>query len=288
VVETTASSALFKIHIFVQNTIPYTLNVELLHCHLFHEGTLIGEGYIANEIISPCDRTCALARATILPDVTDKSKEAIISLFNKYVCGKKSEIEIRLHEKTLPAMPHLSKILGKNYSVTVVMPKLSPDQSSQDVLKAYNPSDDFVPHGGKIGSPNKGLESPLIYSAEMHIATSTVQLTLFNPLNIPIYISKISGQATHNESHIGDLAAPEDWNWTFDPGVQQTPKIPVSWSIIDFGLDPMKGFSMIFDGWQRNGEVSVDVSSKATVKIGKMDMGEIEISVGGIATRLLL
>jgi len=57
----------------------------------------------------------------------------------------------------------------------------------------------------------------------------------------------------HNKSHIGDLAALEDWSWTLEPGVQQMPKIPVSWSIIGFGLDPMKGFSMIFDGWQRNG-----------------------------------
>ena len=92
----------------------------------------------------------------------------------------------------------------------------------------------------------------------------------------------------HNESHIGDLAAPEDWSWTLEPGVQQTPKVPVSWSIISFGLDPMKGFSMIFDGWQRNGEVSVDVSAKATVKIGEMEMGEIETTIEGIATRLLL
>jgi hypothetical protein len=287
-VETTLSSAAFTVHVFIHNTTPYTLNVELLHCHLFHEGTLIGEAYVANEIILPCDQTCVLARVILLPDITDKSKESVISLFNKYVCGKKSEIEIRLHEKSIPAMPHLSKILSRNYSVTVVLPKLSPDQNSDDVLEAYDPSDNFVPHDGKIGSPNKGLESPLIYSAEMHILTSTVQLTLFNPLNIPIYISKISGGATHNESHIGDLAAPEGWNWTLEPGVQQTPKIPVSWSIISFGLDPMKGFSMIFDGWQRNGEVSVDVSAKATVKIWKMDMGEIETSIEGIATRLLL
>jgi LEA14-like dessication related protein len=288
VVKTTPSSASFTVHIFVQNTTPYTLNVKLLHCHLFHDGILIGEGHIEDEIILPCDRTCALARVNLLPGITDQSKESIISLFNNYVCGKKSEIEIRLHEKTVPSMPHLSKILSQNYSVTVVLPKLSPDQSSEDLLEAYDPSDDFVPQDGKIGSPNKGLESPLIYSAEMHIVSSTVRLTVFNPLNVPIYISKISGKAVHNESHIGDLAAPEDWSWTLEPGVQQTPKVPVSWSIISFGLDPMKGFSMIFDGWQRNGEVSVDVSIKATVKIGEMEMGEIETTIEGIATRLVL
>jgi hypothetical protein len=134
-VETTLSSAAFTIHVFIHNTTPYTLNVELLHCHLFHEGILIGEAYVANEIILPCDQTCALARVILLPDVTDKSKESVISLFNKYVCGKKSEVEIRLHEKSIPAMPHLSKILSRNYSVTVVLPKLSPDQNSNDVLE---------------------------------------------------------------------------------------------------------------------------------------------------------
>ena len=288
VVETSPSSASFTVHVFVQNTTPYTLNVEFLHCHLFHEGILIGEGYIEDEVVLPCDRTCALARVTLQPDITSQSKESIVSLINKYVCGKKSEVEIRLHEKTIPSMLHLSKILSRNYSVTVVLPKLSPDQSSEDVLEAYDPSEDYVPHDGKIGSPNKGVQSPLIYSAEMHIVTSTVQLTLFNPLNVPISISKISGKAMHNESHIGDMAAPEDWNWELEPGVQDTPKIPVTWSMISFGLDPMKGFSMIFDGWQRNGEVSVDVSAKATVKIGKMDMGEIETTIEGIATRLLL
>jgi LEA14-like dessication related protein len=210
----------------------------------------------------------------------------MVNLLSYYICGKKAEVEIRLHEKSIPSMPHLSRILGGNFAFKVIMPRISPDQSSDKVLETNNPTDDFVPDGGKVGSPSQGLESPVILAATINILSATVRLKLYNPLNVPICVSKVTAQAMHNSSHIGDLAAPDGWNWTLEPGVQETPDVPVTWSILSFGLDPMKGFSMIFDGWQRSGEVSVDVATKATVRMGEMELGEIETTINGIATKV--
>jgi LEA14-like dessication related protein len=284
VVETGTSHAKFTIHILFQNPTPYTLHVEYLHVHIYYDDTQIGEGWISDGEIEPRKQARALANITL--HLTEQSKKAMISLLSHYICGKKAEVEIRLHEKSIPSMPHLSKILGGNFAVKVIMPRLFPDQSSDKVLETNNPTEKFVPEDGKVGSPDQGLESPVILAATMNVLFATIRLKLFNPLNVPIHVSKMTAQATHNTSHIGDLAAPDGWNWTLEPGVQETPDIPVTWSILSFGLDPMKGFSMLFDGWQRSGEVSVDVTAKATVQMGEMKLGEIETSIHGIATKV--
>lgn len=181
-------------------------------------------------------------------------------------------------------MPHLSKILGGNFSLDVILPRLSPDQTSDEILETNWPEDGFVPEDGKVGSPSQGRESPVILSAAIYLISNTVQLKLFNPLNVPIYISDLSAKAFHDGKDIGDLAPPEDFHWTLEPGVHETPKVPVTWSMIGFGLDPIKGISMFFDGIQRRGEVSVDVTAKARVKMGEMELGEIKSSIHGIAT----
>jgi LEA14-like dessication related protein len=224
--------------------------------------------------------------ATILLHITPEAKKAIVELLTYYVSGKKSKVEIRLHEKSIPSMPHLSKILSTTFAIEIILPRLSPDQKHDEILETNWPEDDFVPKDGKVGSPSQGCESPVILSATLQILSNTLQIKLFNPLDVPIHVSNLSATAFHNDKHIGDLAAPDDFQWTLDPGVQETPKIPVTWSILEFGLDPLRGVSMIFDGVQRRGEVSVDVTAKATVKMGETELGEIETSIKGIATSL--
>lgn len=286
VIDTGPSFVIFALHIYIQNPTPYTLNIEYLHVHLCHDSILIGEASISDGIIHPTCQVRAFAKVTL--NLTPSSKPAIISMITKYICGKKADVEIRFHEKSIPLMPRLSKCLVGNFSINVTMPKLSPEIPMEQILEAYDPDENFVPQHKNLGSPSQGLQSPVIYSAVIHILSSTVQLTLFNPLNIPLQISKISASANHNSKHIGDVNVSEDWTWNFEPGVQITPAIPVTWSILSFGLDPLKGFSLIFDGWQRGGEVSVDVVAKASVRMGNMEMGEIEVSINGIATKARL
>lgn len=286
VTRTSPTDAEFSLHIYVNNTTPYTLNIDYIHVHLFHEDVLIGEAWISNCPVKPQRQVRCLANAILSPNITSDSKKSIISLINKYCCGKKAVIDIRLHSKSIPSMPHLSRILGGQYGISIIMPKITPETDSNAVLEAYDPPDHFVPENGKVENPNSGCQSPIIYSADMCILSSTTQLTLFNPLNIPIFVSKLEATASHNGKHIGDIAAPEDWNWTFEPGMQVTPKIPVTWSILEFGKDPGKGFSMLFDGWKRSGEVSVDVVAKANVKLGDLELGMVEASIDGIATQL--
>lgn len=290
IVETTKSEALAKVHIFFRNTTPYTLHLDYIHCHLYHDHTLIGEGWISNTSANPKSRPGASANFKLQPFIRPTSKDSIISLATKYICGKKSEIEIRLHDKSIPSMPELSHILSRTFFLNVVLPKLSPDQTGNTILEANEPASDrsekFISEEGKVGSPNCGLESPIIYGAEMHITSSKVQLTLFNPFNIPIHISRLSGRGMHNEHHLGDVDVPEDWEWIFEPGVQRMPPVPVKWSLLSFGLDPTKAISMAVDGLQRGGEVSVDVQGKADIRIGELEIGEMEVSVNGIATKV--
>jgi hypothetical protein len=292
VVETTVSDARFNITIFFLNPTPYTLNIGYLHVHLFHDNILIGEGSISDITSKPNSRTEALADFKLQPFITPDSKDAVTSLVTKYICGKKAELEIRLHDKSIPSMPHLSHILSETFRVKLVIPKLSPDQSSDTILEANEPSSrrdqEFLHENENVGSPNDGLESPLIYGAEMFLTSSTVQLTLFNPLNVPLHISHITASASHNSEHLGDVDLPDGWSWHLEPGVQKTPKLSVRWSAISFAMNPRKGMSMLSEGWERSGEVSVDVCGRADVRIGELEMGQIEVNVPGIATKVCL
>ena len=44
----------------------------------------------------------------------------------------------------------------------------------------------------------------------------------------------------------------------------------------------------MFDGWKRKGEISVDVKGKASVKMGNLELGEMETEVTGIATKIMI
>jgi hypothetical protein len=48
----------------------------------------------------------------------------------------------------------------------------------------------------------------------------------------------------------------------------------------------MKYLSVLFDGWQRSGEVSVDVQAKASLKMDNLELGELETKISGIATKI--
>lgn len=285
-VETGLSHAVLTLHILIRNPTPYTLHIEYLHVHIYHEDVQIGEGYVTDATLPPNSRVHAKTRATFLPHATDQSKKSVESFMSSYVCGKKTILEIRLHKESIPSMPHLSNILGESYAVRVTVPQLSPNQDPDKILETNSSEEKFIPEDGQVGSTSRGIESPIIISATMNIVSSTAQLKLYNPLNVPIHVSKLSSQAMHNNSHIGDLAVSDDFTWTLEPGVQDTSHLPVKWSLMGFGLDPMKGFSMIFDGWQRGGEVSVDVKVKASVKMGNLELGEMETQVSGIVTKI--
>jgi hypothetical protein len=71
----------------------------------------------------------------------------------------------------------------------------------------------------------------------------------------------------------------------FEPSAQITPKALISWSMLSFGLDPLKEFSITFDGCQRGREFSINVMVKATGRIGDTEMGEFEANVNGIAAK---
>jgi LEA14-like dessication related protein len=288
VLETNPTHAIMTIHILLQNPTPYTLHVEYLHVHLYHDDVMIGEAYVTDTTMLPGSRSRALTKATFLPHANNESKASVATFMKGYASGKKTVLEIRLHEKSIPSMPHLSKILAGSFAVKVAIPRLSPDDASNKILETNRPSEDFVPEDGELGSPSRGLESPIILSATMNILSSTVQLKIFNPLNVSLHVSNITAEASHNGSHIGDLNVPDDFHWTLEPGVQSTPKLHVTWSAISFGLDPKKSLNIVFDGWKRKGEISVDVKGKASVKMGNLELGEMETEVTGIATKIMI
>jgi hypothetical protein len=160
------------IHILVQNPTPYTLYVDV---HLHHDDVMIGEAYVTDTTMLPGSRSRALTKAIFLSHANNESKASVATFMKGYASGKKTILEIRLHEKSISSMAHLSKILTGNFAVKVAIPRLSPDDASNKFLETNRPSEDFVPEDGQLGSPSRGLESPIIHSAIMNILSSTVQ-----------------------------------------------------------------------------------------------------------------
>ena len=168
-------------------------------------------------------------------------------------------------------------------------PNRVPIRSMIQILEANEPAPDrdqeFIFQHGKVSSPKQLPPISRVCGVEMHLACSKVQLTLLNLSNARFHISKVSAKATHNDKRLGDVDLSGDWNWTFELGLQKPPLVPVKWSMLSFGSNPIKGISMVFDGSRRRGALSVDVVGEADVSLGELDVDTMEVRVNGGATK---
>lgn len=74
----------------------------------------------------------------------------------------------------------------------------------------------------------------------MHLLSSHLTLTLLSPLHVPLLITSLNASAyLHNTSILlGQIFY--DSPFSIPPGVSQSPRLPVQWSLDDVGYDTVK------------------------------------------------
>ncbi|KAF3936429.1 hypothetical protein ABW19_dt0204158 [Dactylella cylindrospora] len=219
VVSSTKNSVKLAANVAFNNPTNYTANVPYVNIAIMKNGTLLGNGTIRDVSVGLGENK-ALVEAYWAP--ADGGEEAFATgraLLGDYVSGKNTTITVKPHAKSIPSLPeNISKALE---TLEFELP-----------LPHIQPADDDTPYDPE--NPPKFVES-----ATLHVLSSTGTFVLNNPFKMDtIFMSDITGVASHNGTILGTL------NYTYQfavpPGLSETPKLPVEWSLNGVGYDIVK------------------------------------------------
>lgn len=151
---------------------------------------------------------------------SDRGHKIGRELISQYVSGFNTTLTFETHEGSIPWLGNVGRALGK-FAVTIPTPRLSTPGSGND----QEPGD---------GKPH------FIDDAIFHLFSSTAQFTLISPLqHNTIYIESIDAQAIYNHTEpVGKISY--DYPFAVSPGVSESPKLPVDWSLDSVGYDSVE------------------------------------------------
>ncbi|KAK6339094.1 hypothetical protein TWF696_009881 [Orbilia brochopaga] len=238
VLSSTKRSVKLRANVMFHNPTNYTATVPYFNIAFMKNGTVLGNGTVRNLVVG-LGRNHAMVEAFWAPsDGGDTARATGVRLLNKYVSGKNTSLTVRAHGKSLPALPELSKALG-SLEIDIPLPSIPSDNDPD--------------------SPNN---HHFVQSATLHVSSSTGTFVLRNPLaKDTIFLSNLTGVAFHNGTILGTL------NYTYQfaipPGISETPKLPVEWSLDGVGYDIVRKAI-----W---GVLDIDAKAQCNIKLGNWE-----------------
>jgi len=169
----------------------------------------------------------------------DEGVEVGRNLLSQYLSGHNTTVTLKTHALSFPSQPRLGRALSK-LNVTLTAPRLQlPDGE-----------------GGEDGSGG----AHFIRDAVFHVFSSTAAFTLASPLQQnTVYIENINATAFYNHTErVGVITY--DLPFAAPPGLSQTPKLPVDWSMGSVGFDKLKK--------AMGGELKLDAKADVGVRLG--------------------
>ena len=220
ILETTYSSIKLEALVNITNPSPYTAYIPSVNIHLFHNDTLLGEATAEHMNVTAGNNTNLRVTATWNPSRGgDNGVDVGRNLISQYISGRNVTVTIKTHKGTFPSQPTLGEALSK-MNVTLDAPRIHlPGPDGDD-------SDDQSVH--------------FIREATFHLFGSTAVFTLVSPLERnTMYIEHINASAFYNHTEaIGRIV--HDLPFAVTPGVSQTPRLPVDWSVGSIGFEKMR------------------------------------------------
>jgi hypothetical protein len=167
------------------------------------------------------NNTNILVQATWDPTTFGGEEGAKIGreLLSQYISGFNTTLTFQTHEGSIPNQPELGKALSK-FAIEIPAPRLSApsggDDDDEDEQTSLHHQCSFPPI--------------LLYSV----------FTLLSPLQYStIYIDNINATAFYNHTEpVGHI----DYDLPFKvpPGLSQSPKLPVDWSLDSIGYEKLR------------------------------------------------
>lgn len=241
VLDSTPDSLRFQALVNITNPTPYSAYVPYMNVHLLCNGSVIGEVTTEKLDITTGNNTNLIGVATLKPSMSgDKGKELARNMISQYLSGFNTTLSIRAHRDSIPGQPILGEALS-HFTFTTAAPRMQ------------LPGDDE-------GDSDAKKRGHFLRDATFHLLSSSATFTLASPLQYNIvYIDYINATAFYNHTEsIGRIIY--DLPIAAKPGLSQTPKLPVDWSLDSVGYDKIRN--------ALGGKLKLDASATVSLRIG--------------------
>lgn len=244
ILDTTAGSVMLQALVNITNPTPYTASIPYVNAHIVCNGSILGDITAENLDITKGNNKNLAVRVQWHPAMGGAGAEIKArNLLSQYLSGFNTSISVRAHRDSIPGQPLISEALS-HFNITVPTPRLP------------LPGDD----GSDDGSNDPERSGHFIRSATFHLLSSSASFTLASPLQYnTVFIDHISATAFYNHTEpIGRIVY--DMPIAVKPGLTNTPKLPVDWSVGSVGRDKIRE--------ALGGSLKLDAQANVSVRIG--------------------
>lgn len=221
------------------NPTPYTASIPYVTVHVIKDGHIIGEVSAKDAHFQLGNNTNMVVYAAWDPVLFggEASHEISRRLLSEYLSGKNTTITLKAHRDSIPAMPVVSEALSK-ITITLDTPRMKLPEEDEDKEQGHS----------------------YIRDATFHLLSSTASFSLASPLrHNTIHIERINATAFYNHTEpVGRIFFDE--SFAAPPGITETPRLPVTWSLSSVGFDRVRE--------ALGGSLKLDARANATIRIG--------------------
>lgn len=229
----------------ITNPTPYTASIPFVNAHILCNGSVLGEITAEDLDITTGNNTNLLIRAKWNPSMGGEGAGDVArELLSQYLSGFNTSLSVRAHRDSIPGQPLIGEALS-HFNVTVPTPRLK------------LPGDD---DNGDGGATDPGRKGHFIREATFHLLSSSATFVLASPLQYnTVFIEHINATAFYNHTEpVGRILY--DMPIAATPGLSQTPKLPVDWSVGSVGPGKIRE--------ALGGRLKLDAGATVRIRIG--------------------
>ncbi|GME63789.1 hypothetical protein GTA08_BOTSDO01153 [Neofusicoccum parvum] len=240
ILETGDSSIKFRAEVNFTNPTNYSATVPYANINILTNDTAMGHVTAENLTVVPGNNTGIVVEALWDPLKMSGERGRIVgkNFISEWLSGFNTSLSLQTHKDTIPSQPALGEVLSR-LKMNLPTPKL------------------------RHGDDDEGGDKPhFIKDATMHLITSTAIFTLSSPLReSTLYITYLNATARYHDEPVGHIMY--DLPFAVPPGLSQTPRLPVDWSLGSVGYEAVKK--------ALGGELKLNASATVGIKLGKWE-----------------
>ncbi|KAF2809599.1 uncharacterized protein BDZ99DRAFT_388718 [Mytilinidion resinicola] len=225
ILDTGATSLTLQAEVNFTNPTNYSATVPYFNINILVNDTILGSATATNVLVVPGNNTNVTITAVYDPfgNSGEKGKTVGRELLSQYISGYNTTLTLKTHNGTIPAQPALGFALSA-FGINLPTPSLSSPKKPSDGDDPDEPENDG-PH--------------FIKDATMHLISSTAIFTLASPLSTTtLYITHLNATSFYEGDPAGKILY--DLPFAVPPGLSESPRLPVDWSIGGVGYDAIR------------------------------------------------